>query len=155
MGTDIADISSFPRMDRSVKARRFFGRTDIDTNDPLCARQRKGKKGREERTCCNGRRKMARCHPSLTCLLFYSQEKNLRMHLSLNNYYYYYFWLKRIIMIWRFINYYCSFIIIIFFWLKRIIRIIITYSMYFDMEIIRGVERKDRTGKEGIILFLR
>lgn len=48
-----------------------------------------------------------------------------------------------------------SFIIIIFFWLKRIIRIIITYSMYFDMEIIRGVERKDRTGKEGIILFLR
>lgn len=47
-----------------------------------------------------------------------------------------------------------SFIIIIFFWLKRII-IIITYSMYFDMEIIRGVERKDRTGKEGIILFLR
>lgn len=75
MGTDIADISSFPRMDRSVKARRFFGRTDIDTNDPLCARQRKGKKGREERTCCNGRRKMARCHPSLTCLLFYSQEK--------------------------------------------------------------------------------
>lgn len=49
-----------------------------------------------------------------------------------------------------------SFIIIIFFWLKRIIRIIIiTYSMYFDMEIIHGVERKDRTGKEGIILFLR
>lgn len=47
-----------------------------------------------------------------------------------------------------------SFIIIIFFWLKRII-IIITYSMYFDMEIIHGVERKDRTGKEGIILFLR
>lgn len=50
-----------------------------------------------------------------------------------------------------------SFIIIIFFWLKRIIIriIIITYSMYFDMEIIHGVERKDRTGKEGIILFLR